>query len=564
MRRGLLTLVLGLFALCAFAQEPEHIEKRYTIYFRVNETVIDTTYMGNAHTVRTMLSDVATTLEQDGNIPNTLVAFASASPEGSVALNERLALQRAEAIRSMLITMFPQFDPAKITTDSRPNDWSGLALSLRRDPNVPHRDAILNILNDPRISNKEAAIRSNPVLWQVVRGDMLNKMRTASIVISVIGAPDEFVAPELHITSPSPINFPAEGGTGVITYAKSIPDEVLPLVATPAAWVSGINAGPASAPFVVAPNMSRDPRTTVITVECYDGKHEVVINQAAAEPVLTITSPSPMHFPAKGGEGIITFSKNIPNDIVVPTLTALPHYIALKEATPDQAIIKLDRNEAYEPRTSVINVEYEGKTYPVEIIQDSAKAPKPFYMDIRTNMLYDAALVPNIGVEFYLGKNFSIMANWMYSWWKNDPSAWYWRIYGGDLALRYWFGKAAHEKPLTGHHVGIYGQAFTYDFEVGGRGYIGGKPGGTLWDELNYAAGVEYGYSLPIARRLNIDFTIGLGYWGGIYYEYLPIDGHYVWQSTKRRNYFGPTKLEISLVWLIGQGNVNKGKGGKR
>ena len=41
----------------------------------------------------------------------------------------------------------------------------------------------------------------------------------------------------------------------------------------------------------------------------------------------------------------------------------------------------------------------------------------------------------------------------------------------------------------------------------------------------------EYGYSLPIARRLNIDFTIGAGYWGGIYHEYKPEADYYVWQS---------------------------------
>ena len=29
----------------------------------------------------------------------------------------------------------------------------------------------------------------------------------------------------------------------------------------------------------------------------------------------------------------------------------------------------------------------------------------PFYMAVKTNMLYDALLVPNIGVEFYVGKN---------------------------------------------------------------------------------------------------------------------------------------------------------------
>ena len=128
--------------------------------------------------------------------------------------------------------------------------------------------------------------------------------------------------------------------------------------------------------------------------------------------------------------------------------------------------------------------------------------------------------------------------------------------------MRKWFGKAANEKPLTGHHLGVYGQVFTFDFEMGGRGYMAGKPGGTIWDKANYAAGVEYGYSLPIARRLNIDFTIGVGYWGGTYYEYKPEDDCYVWQSTKQRHWFGPTKAEVSLVWLIGKGNFNKQKGG--
>ncbi len=187
-----------------------------------------------------------------------------------------------------------------------------------------------------------------------------------------------------------------------------------------------------------------------------------------------------------------------------------------------------------------------------------------FYMDISTNMLYDALLVPNIGVEFYIGKDWSVKADWMYGWWKRDTNHWYWRAYGGDIAVRKWFGRAAKNKPLTGHHLGVYGQIFTYDFETGGRGYMGGKPGGSLWDKMNYAGGIEYGYSLPIARRLNIDFTIGIGYWGGIYHEYIPVDNCYVWQSTKQRHWFGPTKAEISLVWLIGKGNANSKKGGRK
>ncbi len=188
----------------------------------------------------------------------------------------------------------------------------------------------------------------------------------------------------------------------------------------------------------------------------------------------------------------------------------------------------------------------------------------PFYMALKTNMLYDVALVPNIGAEFYLGRNWTVVGNWMYGWWKSDSAHWYWRAYGGDLAVRKWFGRKAAEKPLQGHHIGIYGQALTYDFETGGRGYMGGKPGGSLWDKANWGVGVEYGYSLPVGYRFNIDFTLGVGYLGGEYWEYKPVDKHYVWQATHQRNWFGPTKLEVSLAWLIGRGNYNVSKGGRR
>ena len=71
----------------------------------------------------------------------------------------------------------------------------------------------------------------------------------------------------------------------------------------------------------------------------------------------------------------------------------------------------------------------------------------------------------------------------MYAWWKTDRRHWYWRTYGGDMVIRKWLGKAAKEKPLTGNIIWAYTkQIFTYDFETGGKGYMGGKPGGTLWD----------------------------------------------------------------------------------
>lgn len=189
------------------------------------------------------------------------------------------------------------------------------------------------------------------------------------------------------------------------------------------------------------------------------------------------------------------------------------------------------------------------------------RAARSYYMALKTNMLYDAVAVPNIGAEFYVGRNVSVAAQWMYSWWSSEKRHRYWRIYGGDITVRYWFGSAAQRKPLTGHHAGIYAGALTFDFEWGGNAYMGGRPGHNIFDRCIVNTGIEYGYSLPIARRLNIDFTIGVGYIGGIVEKFSPVDGYYVWESTTRKRWVGPSKAEISLIWLIGRGNTNIKKG---
>ncbi|MBO7269595.1 MAG: DUF3575 domain-containing protein [Bacteroidales bacterium] len=165
---------------------------------------------------------------------------------------------------------------------------------------------------------------------------------------------------------------------------------------------------------------------------------------------------------------------------------------------------------------------------------------------VKTNMLYDVLLVPNLGLEFGIDKanRYSVTLNGMYAWWHNDRSKWYHRTYGGDLGVRRWFGKQSQEKNLTGFHAGVYGQMLTYDILWGKRGYIA--------DEFSFAAGIDGGYSLPIFKSLNIDFNIGLGYMWGEYEEYVPMDDCYVWQATKIRRWLGPTKAEVQLVWIIG------------
>lgn len=238
---------------------------------------------------------------------------------------------------------------------------------------------------------------------------------------------------------------------------------------------------------------------------------------------------------------------------------------SVRNASAILVTIRKKNEPAPEPQPEPV-VEEPKQPEPVIQPEPVVDTKQPAYFAIKTNMLYDALLVPNVGVEFSLGKRWSVAADWMYGWWSRNKSHRYWRVYGGELTVRKYFGAKAAEKPLQGHHIGINAQMLTYDIEFGGKGYMGGKPGGTLWDRMNYTVGAEYGYSMPVARRLNIDFSLAAGYMGGRYYEYTPLDGHYVWQATKNRKWIGPTKVEVSLVWLLGHGNYNTKtkKGGEK
>ncbi len=89
---------------------------------------------------------------------------------------------------------------------------------------------------------------------------------------------------------------------------------------------------------------------------------------------------------------------------------------------------------------------------------------------------------------------------------------------------------------------------------------MGGRPQGAIFDNPSYVAALEYGYTMPVGRRINIDFSIGIGYMWGRYYKYQPLDDCDVWQNTGMRSWLGPTKAEISLIWLIGRDNYNRTK----
>lgn len=157
-------------------------------------------------------------------------------------------------------------------------------------------------------------------------------------------------------------------------------------------------------------------------------------------------------------------------------------------------------------------------------------------MALKTNLIYDVLLAPDLEVEYRINDRWSVAIEGTMAWWHNNGKHKYYQLAVISPEVRYWFKT---KKPWHGHYIGLFGGQGWYDLENGGRGYRG----------EGQMAALSYGYMFPVAKHLSFDAEIGLGYMHTRFQEYLPIDGHYVYQQTSKINYFGPLKLKFSLVW---------------
>lgn len=183
-----------------------------------------------------------------------------------------------------------------------------------------------------------------------------------------------------------------------------------------------------------------------------------------------------------------------------------------------------------------------------ERMAEPAKDPA-YCMAVKTNLLYDAALMPNVEVEWLFHPRWSVSLEADVAWWKKDSKHKYYQVWAVSPECRYWFRTRA---PWHGQYVGVMAGGGAYDLENGHTGYRG---------EAGFV-GATYGFMWPIGRRMSFDAEAGVGYMHTRYKEYEPLDNHYAYRRTRRMNYVGPIKLKFSIVWHFW--NVNDKKGGVR
>ncbi len=202
---------------------------------------------------------------------------------------------------------------------------------------------------------------------------------------------------------------------------------------------------------------------------------------------------------------------------------------------------------------------------PLPVTEVSRK--KKTILALKTNLLYDALSLVNYSIEVPIGERFSALWYHQFPWWTwgqadNQYCIRFLSI-GGEG--RWWFkpmprpqmGKSVQRDRLMGHFVGLYAESGKWDFEWGRDICHQGE---------HWSVGLSYGYSMPLGRRLNMEFSLSLGYASIAYRGYTPSEDYEIlWRDPAKQgrwHYFGPTKVQVSLVYPILL--TTKKKGGKR
>lgn len=184
----------------------------------------------------------------------------------------------------------------------------------------------------------------------------------------------------------------------------------------------------------------------------------------------------------------------------------------------------------------------QSREFLVEEVDDHLGKSKTI-LAVKNNLLYDLALAPNIEVEIPIGRWWSLNTEYKCPWWLNSRRGFCYQLLSGGIEGRYWLGNRFKRDRLSGHFLGLYAEGGIYDFQFGEEAGYQGKYYG--------AAGLTYGYGWKLARHFSMEFSLGVGYLTTEYRKYTPYEGDIVWKENGKYNFIGPTKLKVSLVWLI-------------
>lgn len=166
--------------------------------------------------------------------------------------------------------------------------------------------------------------------------------------------------------------------------------------------------------------------------------------------------------------------------------------------------------------------------------------PKPA---LKTNLLAWAALTPNLGVEFYLGRDYTINhcsinleANYTRFSFKGGARTYrFWTI---SPEFRYYF---TEDNSFTGHYLGLYVNVGEYSL------MLSKKQKGKQGDYMGI--GLSYGWIKPISKHFDLELGLAVGWINTKFDKFGWYDPCYPYQASDHKNTFSITKGKIGLIY---------------
>lgn len=168
---------------------------------------------------------------------------------------------------------------------------------------------------------------------------------------------------------------------------------------------------------------------------------------------------------------------------------------------------------------------------------------KNYYMPkfaIKTNALYWAMTTANLGFEVGLSKKLTLDVSGNYNPWEfsNNKQIKHWLV---QPELRYWLCERFY-----GHFFGLhahYAEANVSNLNIFGLGDY--RYQGNI-----YGASISYGYQWILNKRWSMEATVGVGYARLNFDKYnCGTCGSKI--GKEHKNYFGPTKIALSIIYVI-------------
>ncbi len=187
-------------------------------------------------------------------------------------------------------------------------------------------------------------------------------------------------------------------------------------------------------------------------------------------------------------------------------------------------------------------------SHALELETQQSNSSRNTLFAIKTNLLLDAVLCPNIELEIPIGKHWSVCGEWIFPWWLSNEKQNCLQLQAGNIEGRYWFcpPEKTRERLLC-WFTGIYLGAGYYDFESKKTGYQG---------EFQNI-GVLAGFTHRISNRFHLEYSLGVGFLQTKYRKYTAEEGYddrwYLirTKTQPQKIWFGPTRAKISLVWML-------------